>query len=167
MRSRTMPINPIPKKVSSEQGFSLIEALVALVIFGVVIGTMLPLFGAYKVTTLKNDTRLGAAAVAQRIMDRLRRATISTLPSSGTVAAMPTSLGGQDLSALSYKGKVYQAKITYCNPNTNCDSQYSRRITVKVHDCHTRNDTNGQPICSNPDYDPTFQLETVYTELRN
>jgi prepilin-type N-terminal cleavage/methylation domain-containing protein len=167
MRLRTMPTKPISETTSSNQGFALIEAIVAMVIFGVLISAMLPLFGAYKITTLKTDSRLGAAAIAQQVMDRLRRATISTLPSSGTVAQMPASLGGQDLSALTYKGKVYQAKITYCDPNTHCDPQYSRQIAVKVYDCHARNDTTGQAICSNPDYDPTFQLETVYTELRN
>jgi prepilin-type N-terminal cleavage/methylation domain-containing protein len=149
-----MATNSRPKISHSNLGFSLVETMVALVIFGAMVGTMLPMFGAYKVKTINNDIRLGASAVTQRVMDDLRRANVRNLPNAGTVEALPSAPDGtgESTHAMSYKGKVYRVAITYCSPNTDCDAD-SRRVAVKAY--------------FGDGTDPIFQLETVYTELRN
>jgi type II secretory pathway pseudopilin PulG len=131
-----------------EGGLTLVETMVALVIFSAVVGTFLPIFGAYRVSTIKNDVRLAATAVSQQVMDELRQTDIAALPLTGNeLEQMPS---GASTSSLPYKGKYYRVTITYCNPNNNCNGN-TRRIRVR-----TYHGSSTEPI---------FQLETVYTKL--
>lgn len=138
----------------SEQGLALVETVVAIVIFTTMIVAFLPLFLSFKATTIRNDIRLGAAAVTQQVMDELRRIDPSKLPTTGdNIESFPTVAQGgtgASTSAMLYKGKTYRVAITYCNPSTDCIGD-TRRISVKTY--HSNHN------------DPIFQLETVYTKL--
>jgi type II secretory pathway pseudopilin PulG len=138
----------------STQGFTLIEAAVGIVIIGAMSALMFPLFVGYKTLTVKNDIRLGASAVSQRVIDDLRRANVRNLPTSGTFESLPAPPDGtgESTSLMTYKGKTYRVAITYCNPSTECDAT-TRRILVRTY--------------FGDDTLPTFQLETLYTEMRN
>jgi type II secretory pathway pseudopilin PulG len=136
-------------KSSREGGLSLVEAMVALIIFGGVLSAMMPLFVTYSITTVKNDLKIGGMAVSQRVMDELRQAKIKELPSAGKKTELPS---GTSTTSMEYKGAIYRVEIEYCNPNTNCDENTRQ---IKVSAFHGSN-TN-----------PVFQLETVYTQLKD
>lgn len=130
---------------SSEQGLTLVEALVALVILLIALATVVPFFLNNQVSTIRNEIRLGAVSVSQRIMDELRRTDAASLPSSGSVTTLPS---GGTTTSLNYAGKTYSATITYCQTTTLCDAN-SRQILVQVFH-------GGQNV---------YQVETVYTRL--
>jgi type II secretory pathway pseudopilin PulG len=144
---------------SAEKGMTLVETVVAIVIFTTMVASFLPLFMAYKATTIRNDIRLGAVAVTQQVMDELRRIEPCHIPTTGIdVESYPSSISGcqgpagtgASTSALVYKGKTYRVSMTYCDPSTDCVGD-ARRIRVRTH----HNSSN----------DPLFQIETVYTKL--
>lgn len=130
---------------SSEQGLTLVEALVALVILLIALATVVPFFLNNQVSTIRNEIRLGAVSVSQRIMDELRRTDAASLPSSGSATTLPS---GGTTTSLNYAGKTYSATITYCQTTTLCDAN-SRQILVQVFH-------GGQNV---------YQVETVYTRL--
>jgi type II secretory pathway pseudopilin PulG len=141
-------------RTRTQIGMTLVETVVAMVIFTTMVASFLPLFVTYKATTIRNDTRLGAVAVTQQVMDELRRIDPSKLPSTGnnleTYPTVAQGGTGASIAAMNYKGKTYRVTITYCNPSTDCVGD-TRRVRVRTfHDGTT---------------DPIFQLETVYTKL--
>jgi prepilin-type N-terminal cleavage/methylation domain-containing protein len=146
-----------------ESGFTLVEVMVGLIIFAAALGGLLPLFMISRAFSLKSDSRIGATAVAQQIMDTLRQQDISALPNSGTAAKLPT--GSQDsLVELPYKGKIYSATITYCQDTAYCGNDPQGlpdtvHLIVKV---YQDGNTSTTPVHT---VDPVYQLETVYTKL--
>lgn len=153
-------------KRKSEGGFTLMEAMVGLIMFAAALGGLLPVIMVSRAFTLRSDSRIGAAAVAQQIMDTLRQTDVTTLPSSGTVTTLPSN---DSIAALPYKGKLYSATITYCETSTYCDSS-TRHLKVKVYqDGNTaQNPTRTCSTTDRPDQSgcPIYQLETVYTRLQ-
>jgi prepilin-type N-terminal cleavage/methylation domain-containing protein len=146
-----------------ESGFTLFEVMVALVIFAAALGGLVPLFMISRAYTLKSDSRIGATAVAQQIMDSLRQQDISTLPNSGTDTKLPTA--SQDsLAALPYKGKTYSATITYCQNKAYCgnDPQGLPDTVHLIVSVYQDGNTSTTPVHT---VDPIYQLETVYTKL--
>jgi type II secretory pathway pseudopilin PulG len=148
----------IKLKPKLNQGFTLVEAVVGMIIFLVASTAIVPIFMTYKIATLTNDSRVGAVALAQQIMDTLRSTDINTLDTSNrllTESVYPSGapiVGGQSLSSLSYKGKTYSATITYCTTTSYC-SDSSKHIIVSVYG----NGNNSTPL---------FALETVYARLQ-
>lgn len=145
-------------KPKQNDGFTLVETIVGIVIFLVASTAILPVFMTYKLSTIRNDNRMGAVAVAQQVMDTLRRTDVTTLRNPnintlGTSTSLPAAAGGASLNSLSYKGKNYSATITYCETASYCDTN-SKHIKVKVYpEGNTAND-------------PIFELETVYARLQ-
>jgi type II secretory pathway pseudopilin PulG len=137
-------------------GFTLIEAMVGLIMFAAALGGLLPIIMVSRAFTLKSDSRIGASAVAQQIMDTLRQTDIPLLPSSGTVTTLPSN---DSIASLSYKGKLYSATITYCETASYCDSA-TRHLKVKV---YQDGNTDTNPVHTQ---DPVYQLETIYTRLQ-
>jgi type II secretory pathway pseudopilin PulG len=149
----------IKLKPKQNSGFTLVEAVVGMVIFLAASTAIVPVFMTYKLATISNDNRVGAAAVAQQIMDTLRVTDIQTLDTSNTLltqSSYPASsplVGGQSLSSLAYKGKTYSATITYCQTASFC-SDSSKHIIVNIY-------PNGNTTTT-----PIFALETVYARLQ-
>lgn len=136
-------------------GFTLTEAMVGLVMFAAALGGLLPVIMVSRAFTLKSDSRIGASAVAQQIMDTLRQSDVTLLPSSGTLTTLPSN---DSIASLPYKGKLYSATITYCETASYCDST-TRHLKVKV---YQDGNTSTNPVRTQ---DPVYQLESVYTRL--
>jgi type II secretory pathway pseudopilin PulG len=140
------------------RGFTLVEAVVGMVMFAALLGGLAPLIMVSRAFTLQSDNRIGAIAVAQEIMDSLRQGDIANLPSSGTTTTLPA---GNSTTSLRYKGKVYSATVTYCETSTYCDTT-TRHIKVKVYQ-----DGNTATVPTRPsDAKPVYQLETIYARLQ-
>lgn len=135
----------VKKYRQSHQGFTLFETMVALVVFLIIFGVMMPLFTSRSLSTIKNEVQTGAVAVSQQIFDRLRQTDVATMPSTGSYTTFPS---GDSLPS-SALGKTYSATITYCATSSLCSAS-ARHITVQV-------SQNGQAI---------YTVETVYTRLQ-
>jgi type II secretory pathway pseudopilin PulG len=135
---------------SSEQGMTLIETIVAMLIFFIALTALIPLFMTYRLATVQNEIKLGAVAVSQRVMDEVRQVDVASLPNSGSRSLPGSSLytGGTSITSLPYAGKNYSATVTYCQTTTYCDAN-SRQVQVQV-------SYGGRSI---------YQIETIYTRL--
>lgn len=82
---------PICKRIKnrnfpqSEIGFSLVEALVALLIMTIVFSVAGPLFINQRLQNINSEIRTGAIALSQQILDALKQVDPSTIPKSGSV----------------------------------------------------------------------------------
>jgi type II secretory pathway pseudopilin PulG len=151
------------------KGFTLVEALVGLIMFEVALAGLFPLVMVSRRFALQNDSRIGAIAVAQQVMDSLRQIDVACIPSSGTdVTKLPdrscptTPVStGDSIASLPYKGKTYSATVTYCQTSTYCDTA-TRQIRVRVFQ-----DGNTAAIpARSTDATPIYQLETIYARLQ-
>jgi type II secretory pathway pseudopilin PulG len=152
------------------KGFTLVEAIVGLVMFGAALGGLLPLIMVSRTLALQSDSRVGAIAVAQQVMDSLRQIDVTCIPSTGTnvtklpdraCPTTPTSTG-DSIASLPYKGKTYSATVTYCaNSSTYCDTT-TRLIRVRVFQDGNTADVPARPATATPIY----QLETIYARLQ-
>jgi prepilin-type N-terminal cleavage/methylation domain-containing protein len=128
------------KKDKLEQGFSLIETVIALVTLGICFAYAMPLFLYAKINNSKSEIRTGALIVSQRVFDNIRSQKTSDLPFNDGAARESTSqntdgknpflrptdavlLADPNLSLpanaplklLTYAmGRQYQTKVTYC-----------------------------------------------------
>jgi Tfp pilus assembly protein PilV len=128
----------------SEQGFSLIETVIALTTLGVCLAYAMPLFLYAKINNSKSDIRTGALIVSQRVFDNIRSRPISSAPNTngktrdpdpndvGNSTAWKTGLNVDgtnpvvqpaDITGtisppeklLTYAmGRQYRTKVTYC-----------------------------------------------------
>jgi prepilin-type N-terminal cleavage/methylation domain-containing protein len=162
---KTIPKNAL-KKINhhkSEQGFSLIETMIALTTLGICLAYAMPLFLYAKINNAKSEIRTGALIVSQRVFDDIRSKSISTLPTDpltpvvirDTAKTLPSTYvipGGATVinnSALvTAMGRDYIAKVTYCEVATDCSSKY-RKFKVEV----------------NRNEDKVYDLEGTYTEF--
>jgi type II secretory pathway pseudopilin PulG len=151
------------------EGFTLVEAVVGLVMFAAAAAGLVPLIMISRTFALQSDSRIGAIAVAQQVLDSLRQIDATCIPSSGTdVTKLPDrscpttpASTGDSIASLPYKGKTYSATITYCENSAYCDTS-SRHIKVKVYQ-----DGNTAAIpARSADAKPIYQLETVYARLQ-
>jgi Tfp pilus assembly protein PilV len=103
---------------SSEQGFSILEAAIALTTLGVTLAYAMPLFLYSKMNNSKSEVRTGAMMVAQRILDKTRGTPFTTIPTSGTVDLVEETTSspptGSNLINLKAMDKDYTAKIYHC-----------------------------------------------------
>ncbi len=70
------------KSNSAEQGFSLIETMIALTTLGVCLAYAMPLFLYAKINNSKSEVRAGALFVAQRVFDDIRSKKFDDIPLS-------------------------------------------------------------------------------------
>jgi type II secretory pathway pseudopilin PulG len=151
------------------KGFTLVEALVGLIMFEVALAGLIPLIMISRTMALQSDSRIGAIAVAQQVMDSLRQVDVTCIPSSGTEItklpdrSCPTTPAstGDSIASLPYKGKIYSATVTYCETATYCDTT-TRHIKVKVYQDGNTADVPARTADANPIY----QLETIYARLQ-
>ena len=123
----------------NRQGFSLVEAIIAMAILSVVLAAVAPLFISYSQTNMQSQRRTEAVAVAQMEMDGLRKKPFADWPASGSVHSSP---GNQ-------ANNIYNIKTSYCTAELPfCDSG-ARHIRVEVM-------KDGRTY---------YQVETVYTQF--
>jgi Tfp pilus assembly protein PilV len=137
-------IKHLANKDKSVKGFSLIETTVALTTLGICLAYAMPLFLYAKINNSKSEVRTGALIVSQRIFDDIRSKSIASLPKDNA------SVDITDASVLKAMGRVYTAKVTYCQVATDCTDKY-RKFKVEVKN-------NGAKA---------YDLEGTYTDFSN
>ncbi len=146
---------------SSEEGFTIIEALVSLTILGVSLFSLTDIFLYNRTIAIKSGMRMEAVAVSQQILDDLRQSDISTFPMSGikTYNDLPSNpyTATPSLTALSTASSTptplhsFSASITYCGQaGFTCNPSSSRYIHLEVQ-------YNGKTI---------YTVETAYTKFQ-
>jgi len=124
----------------NNNGFTLIEVMISLLIFTVVLGGMAPAFVAQLKHNTNSAIRTEAIAAAQIVIDQLRVKDPATLPASGTGTAVATTVGNHS----------FTVTPSYCETATYCTTINNRHITVRV----TYNN------------EEVFKTQTVFTQLR-
>lgn len=116
-------------------GFSLIEALVAVSILSIALAAIAPIFISYAQVNRESQYKTQALALAQQIVDGLRQREFSEWPTSGRT------------EAVSSDGTEYQTRVSYCTGSLTYCSDGARHLKVEV----SKNDKI------------YYQVETVYT----
>lgn len=149
-----------------EQGFSLIETVIALVTLAVCLAYAMPLFLYAKINNSKSEIRTGALIVAQRTFDSIRSQSISGLPNYDGVNSATTdninpvttprslaTVSASDKLITFAMGRQYQTIVTYCeglnSDATICTDRY-RKFKVEIN-------YNGSKV---------YDLEGTYTEFQ-
>lgn len=123
----------------NHRGFTLIEVMIAVAIFGLVIAGMAPAFAAHIRFNTESELRSNAIAAAQHTLDELRFEDVTSMPSSGSVG--PTNVVVGD--------KTFQVVRTFCGTASYCTSNRIRHIRVEV--------SYRERVI--------YGIETVYTDL--
>ena len=175
-----MKLNPLKVIISdnsqrSEQGFSLVETMIALTTLGVCLAYAMPLFLYAKINNSKSEIRTGALIVSQRVFDNIRSKSFKSMPltdgtvrstavaASGSNPAIPanpetipanlTSPTAAEQLITKAMGRQYQTKVIYCEGLTGdatiCTDKY-RKFKVEV-------SFNGSKV---------YDLEGNYTEFQ-
>ena len=119
-------------------GFTLVEALLALALIGLVMVAMLPAFVTYFDSNTRNEERTGGIEAAQYVIETVRRVDPATLPTSGSSSPQVVPVGTRNYEVVTH----YCVDASYCTAN-------ARHLVVEVR-------LGGQEI---------FTAETVYTQL--
>lgn len=122
-----------------EDGFTLLEALVAMGLMAILLVGVLPTFSVLLAANTRNEERTGAVAVGQQVMEQLRQEEIADLPEDGAVGPQIVSVDGRD----------YEVRTWYCLAEQFCGED-SRHVLIEVN-------YGGQTV---------FAIESVYTQLR-
>lgn len=123
----------------NENGFSLIEGLVALAILGIVLTGLTSTFLTYLDANSRLEHRTAAMAVAQRTVETLRRREPAELPMDGS----------SSVSVIPIDGREYEVVTWFCRDDTFCTDD-TRHLEVEV-------SYGGRTI---------YTVETVFTTLR-
>lgn len=165
----------LAKPQSSEQGFSLVETMIALTTLGVCLAYAMPLFLYAKINNSKSEIRTGALIVSQRVFDNIRSKSFKSMPlndgaktggnAAVTTATPPIPANPEIIPAsltspttaeqliTKAMGRQYQTKVIYCEGYTAtpeiCTEKY-RKFKVEV-------SYNGSKV---------YDLEGNYTEFQ-
>ena len=125
---------------STESGFTVLEVIVALALFGVVLSSTGAAFLKMAQYNSAMEVRSSAIGAAQQVLDSMRQLDPSTMPTSGTDAPIPIAVDK----------RTFNVTVTYCNNASHCADSGSRMLTVEVF-------YNNIVV---------FNVDTVYTKLR-
>lgn len=127
-------------KNSDQNGFSLVEVLVALGILGIVMAGVAPSFIFHMKTISRNELRSAGIAAAQQVLDEIRTLDPATLPTSGSDTP----------ETVVVNNKSFSVTTSYCQEPTFCLTTRTRHLNILV----TYQD------------EEIYEIETVYTQLR-
>jgi len=122
------------------RGFSMIEVMVALSIFGLVSAAVGPSFSMFMKHNTDALIKTKALAAAQQKLDQLRLNNPQSLPSSGRIGPETFTIDGKNFS-------VY---TSYCVTSAYCNTANNRDIKVEAYYNNVKR----------------YEVETVYTALR-
>ena len=111
-----------------------------MAVFGIVMSTMPVVFMSHMKFNTQMEEKTGAISAAQEILDNYRVQDPSTLPVSGTAAAVIVPVNGIN----------YRVIAHFCSDSTYCTSANNRQIKIEVI-------LNSKTI---------YEIETVYTRLQ-
>ena len=125
--------------MTTNKGFSLVEAIVATAILGLLMAGVIPAFISNLHVNDQNERRSEAVALAQQTLEALRRTDMASLPMQGSTSAQRT-----------YGGRTYTVITHYCRAAAYCVQGSARHLTIEIQ-------TNRKKA---------YEVETVYTNLR-
>lgn len=125
--------------MTTERGFTLLEVLVALMLFSIVMAGMAPAFLSQIQHNHQSEIQTEAMVAAEQVIDAYRFQDPTSLPSSG-------SPGDQNIAV---NGRTYKVTPTFCLTSSFC-STTMRHISVVVKLNNVQK----------------FQTETVFTQLK-
>ena len=103
--------------ISKNDGFTLIEAMLSVVILGITIAYSMPVLLYNKINIKQSQIKAGSLVVAGRIFDDIRSQKINTFPVSGITSIT-------DPGILTSVGRSYSANILHCpEPTDICNSE--------------------------------------------
>ncbi|SMB77727.1 type IV pilus modification PilV family protein [Deinococcus hopiensis] len=102
------------------QGFTLIEAIVSLLILGVIMSAFVPIFLNNLKMNTESERISQATSAIESFFDKLRTAPVNKIPTSG--------VGQEDISV---NGVIYKIEATYCRNASLCTDN-SRMVTAKA-----------------------------------
>lgn len=102
----------------SKKGFTIIEVLIAISIFGIVMGSLASASIGFTNWITKSERKVGAIAVVQRAIESLRDDDPAAMPTSGTVSETVAS-----------GGRSFVVETSYCQNAAYCTTS-ARHITV-------------------------------------
>lgn len=142
-RSTTPRKTKLPRP---EDGVTLIEAIIATIMFSLAIFTVVPTLSQFQLQAATNEDRANAVAISQQILDLIRLVDVESLPSSGTYSTLPDN---SSTTNMAYRGQAYTASITYCQNSSLCGTK-ARQIIIQV-------SQNGNAL---------YSVETLYTKFQ-
>jgi prepilin-type N-terminal cleavage/methylation domain-containing protein len=127
-------------KFCKQQGFTLVEVLVAFTILGLLTASMWPAFNNQQKVNRDMELRTAAIQAAQLTLDNLRFEDPSTMINDGEIQTTNVVIGDKSFTVVSQ----------FCADTTYCTSNNIRFIEVKVSYLN----------------DQIYEVSTVYTKLR-
>jgi len=124
----------------SEDGFSLIEVLISLVLLTVVLSGVIPAFATFSSKNSFSEMRMEAIQAVEMVMDDLRLINPNTLPTSGDDGSQIITVNNHDFNVTTF----------FCENPDYCLSINNRHIRVVA-------ERNGLSL---------YEAQTVYTQLR-
>lgn len=106
----------------TERGFTMIEVMVALAMFGVASAMMATSMVQMQRANHENMIRSSAYSAAQQVLDDIRSQNISLLPTTGSGAPINVTMAG----------KTFVVTPSYCVTPSDCTSANVRGIRVNV-----------------------------------
>lgn len=125
---------------AQEKGFTLVEVLAALAIFGLLAAGMGPVFLQQLQQNRLAEIKTEAMGAAQVALDKLRIQDPATLPATGNGTVQTITVGSH----------TFSVTPSYCEVASFCSSPTVRHIRVRV-------TYKGQQV---------FTTQTVYSQLR-
>jgi prepilin-type N-terminal cleavage/methylation domain-containing protein len=114
----------------SQQGFSLIETVIALTTLGICLAYAMPLFLYAKINNSKSEIRTGALVIAQRVFDDIRSRPITGLPTNPSLPEIKDKTTHPLL--VKAIGRDYRTKVTYCQVAADCNADKYRKFKVEI-----------------------------------
>ena len=124
--------------INTQNGFSLIEVLVALSLFTMVSGLMAPSFIFHLKTNYRAEVRNGAIAATQQRLDTLRSQDPGLLPTTGS-----------ETQNITVGERTFAVKTIYCRNAAWCNTS-ARNLNIEV--------THRSQL--------VYKAETVFSQLR-
>ena len=124
---------------AANKGFSLIEAVIAVAILGVLMAGVIPAFMSNLSINGQSERRSEAVALAQQTLETLRGTNMSSLPMSSSTS-----------KTVQVNGRPYGVTTYYCRMAVYCRQGSSRHLAVEIQ-------VSGKKV---------YEVETVYTNLK-
>ena len=127
-------------KVDTQKGFTVVEVLVSMAIFGIVMAAMPAVFIAHAKINERMEIKTGALAAGQLVMDAYRAVDLTTLPTTGEGSEQNVTVNDRS----------FTVTPIFCEKSSYCLSAKSRHIKLLIA----------------YEEEEVAKLETVYTSLR-